>query len=183
MDEVLTIGSPKCPRCAGKKPAELFAKAVNDLHGHLVKRRGMTMLMWGDRFLDASVPDMGKGWEASDKGTAPAIDMVPKDIVICDWHYSLQKDYPSLRLFCEKGFRVWPSSWKDARAAAALIDCAQRQPAGRILGYLATSWVIEPGDFALALLGDTANPRLKDRALPAAEAMKAAMKKLQENAR
>lgn len=178
MDEVLVIGSPRCPRCAGRSPAELFAKAVNDLHDHIVCRKGLTMLMWGDRLLDASMPNMGQGWEASNKGTAPAIDLIPKDIVICDWHYSVQDDYPSVRLFLEKGFRVWPASWKDSEAACALIDCARRDATPRMLGYLATSWVIEPGCFAQALLGEGDPEALKDRALPAAASFRAAMERL-----
>src|SRR5260370_1264356 len=47
MDEVFLIGSDDCPRCKGKDPAELFAKAVNDLHDHLVRGKKLTMLMWG----------------------------------------------------------------------------------------------------------------------------------------
>lgn len=178
MDEVLTIASPACPRCAGKDPTELFARAVNDYHDHLVKKRGLTMLMWGDRLLDASADAMGNGWEASDVGTAGAIDLVPKDIVICDWHYSLQEDYPSVRLFQEKGFRVWPAGWKDSKAAVALVDCAKHDATDKMLGYLGTSWVLEAGDFANALLGATEPERLQERAVPAAAALKAAMERL-----
>jgi len=184
MDEVLVIGSPQCPRCAGKDPAELFAKAVNDLHGHVVERRGWTMLMWGDRLLDASVPNMGNGWEASDKGTAPAIDLIPTDIVICDWHYSVQPDYPSVRLFQEKGFRVWPASYKSTEAALALLECAQRDATDRMLGYLGTSWVLQPGYFAEALLGEGEGDTeaRNDRAIPAAAALKASMARMNHSA-
>jgi hypothetical protein len=52
MDEVFLIASDQCPRCRGKDPAELFARAVNDYHKHLVDGRRLTMLMWGDRLLD-----------------------------------------------------------------------------------------------------------------------------------
>ncbi len=48
----------------GKDPAQVFAKAVKDLHGHLVKQRGVDMLMWADRFIDGKVFKYGK-WEAS----------------------------------------------------------------------------------------------------------------------
>lgn len=180
MDEVLIIASPKCPRCSGKSPAKLFAKVVNDLHGHIVGRHGRTMLMWGDRLLDASQDNMGKQWEASDKGTAPAIDLVPKDIVICDWHYSLFEDYPSIRLFLEKGFRVWPASWKNTKAALALLENAYRNKTERMLGYFGTSWVLRPGYFAQALLNEGDPKVLKDRAQPAADTLKACMNWLKE---
>src|SRR5262249_17400044 len=45
MDEVFIIG--ECPRCKGQDHAALFAKAVNELHAHLVDKRHIEMLMWG----------------------------------------------------------------------------------------------------------------------------------------
>ncbi len=180
MDEVLVIASSKCPRCQGKDPAVLFAKAVNDIHRHLVGEKKLTMLMWGDRLLDASKKGMGHGWEASDVGTAPAIDLIPKDIIICDWHYSVQADYPSVRYFQEKGFRVWPASWKNVEAAEALIECAHRDATDRMLGHLCTSWVLTPGAFARGLLGEGDPAKLKARAAPAAAAVRACMTKIRK---
>jgi len=178
MDEVLVIASGRCPRCRGKSPATLFARAVNDLHRHLVKEKGLTMLMWGDRLLDATQKGMGRGWEASELGTAKAIEMIPKDIVICDWHYSVQEDYPSVREFQAKGFRVWPASWKNVEAAVALMDCAHRDATERMLGHLCTSWVLTPGTFARALLGEGDPAKTKARAAPAAAAVRSCMKRL-----
>ena len=176
MDEVLVFASPKCPRCAGKPPADLFAHAVRELHRHIVEQRGWTMLMWGDRLLDASAPGMGEGWAASDKKTAAAIDAIPKDIVICDWHYNAMETYPSIELFVEKGFRVWPTGWKNVQGSLRQVAYAKDDTTGRVLGYLGTSWVIAPGHFAQALLGEGDPEILRDRALPAAETLKASMK-------
>src|SRR5205085_11379595 len=61
MDEVFILG--QCPRCKGKENADLFAKAVNDLHAHLVGKRKLQMLMWGDRLLEGKTTGYG-GWEA-----------------------------------------------------------------------------------------------------------------------
>jgi len=180
MDEVLTFASPKCPRCAGKDPSELMAHTVNTLHAHIVGKRGLTMLMWGDRLLDASAKNMGDGWEASNKNTAAAVDAIPKDIIICDWHYSEQPAYPSIDLFLEKGFRVWPASWKNKQAGLAMVSRARNDQTGRVLGYLGTSWVIHPGHFAQALLGEGDTELLKDRAIPAAATLKACMGALRE---
>jgi len=47
LDEVFLIASDQCPRCKGKDPAKLLAKAVNDYHTHLVKEKKVEMLMWG----------------------------------------------------------------------------------------------------------------------------------------
>ena len=72
--------------------------AVNDLHAHLVHDKKMTMLMWDDRLLEDKTMGYGK-WESSDNGTAPAIDQVPTDIILCDWHYELRDHYPSVSYF------------------------------------------------------------------------------------
>jgi hypothetical protein len=139
MDEVFLIGSEYCPRCKGHDPSELFAKAINDYHAHLVNEHGVEMLMWGDRLLDGNITGYGK-WEAAENGTNPAINLIQKDIVICDWHYTLREDYPSIPLFLEKGFRVWPSGWKEVEATKALIGFSQRYKNERMLGHLCTTW-------------------------------------------
>ncbi len=180
MDEVLVIGSDRCPRCRGKDPAELFARCVNDLHGHIVGKRGLEMLMWGDRLLDSKAADMGRGWEASHLGTAGAIDRVPKDIILCDWHYSRQKAYRSVTHFQDKGFRVLTASWKNTDAALSLIDYAHRHATDRWLGHLCTSWVLTPGTFAQALLGEGDPAKTKARAVPAAAATRSCMKRMTE---
>jgi N-acetyl-beta-hexosaminidase len=53
MDEVFLIGHEASPSTRGKDPAEVFAKAVNDLYAHVVKKRKLRMIMWGDRLIDA----------------------------------------------------------------------------------------------------------------------------------
>lgn len=139
MDEVFLIASEHCPRCKGGDPAKLFAKAVNDLHGHLVGQRKVEMALWSDRLLEAKTTGYGK-WEAADNGTHPAIDLIPKDIILCDWHYNKRAEYPSIPLFLEKGFRVWPSGWNKVEATEALIDAAQKHRSERMLGHLCTTW-------------------------------------------
>jgi hypothetical protein len=149
MDEVFVIASEHCPRCKGKSAAELFAKAVNDYHAHLVGRRKVEMLMWGDRLIDDKATGYGK-YESSQNGTWSAIDAVPKDIIICDWHYGKQAEYPSVRLFQEKGFRVWPAGWKDVDATEALIDFSEHHKIdARMLGHLCTTWgSAKPGEIS-----------------------------------
>jgi hypothetical protein len=146
MDEVFLIASEHCPRCRDHDPAQLFAKAVNDYHAHLVGKREVEMLMWGDRLLDDATTGYGK-WEAATNGTHPAIDLIPKDVIICDWHYTQRDDYPSIPLFLQKGFRVWPAGWKDVPTTEALIEFAQRHESERMLGHLCTTWgQVEPDE-------------------------------------
>src|SRR6185295_11771807 len=139
MDEIFLIGNEASPSTRGKDPAEVFAKVVNDMHRHITGKRGRTMLMWGDRLIDAARHDYGE-WESSKNGTWPAIDRIPKDIVICDWHYEPREAYPSVPMFLEKGFRVLPTSWKDVAASQALIDYSLGLGKPGVLGHLFTSW-------------------------------------------
>jgi hypothetical protein len=161
MDEVFEIASQQCPRCRGKDPAELFAKAVNDYHHHLVDEKHVTMLMWGDRLLDDKAMHYGK-WESSANGTASAIDRIPKDIIMCDWHYEVRKSYPSVQFFEEKGFRVWPSSWNDEQASLALMDAAQQGATDKMIGHLCTTWSAAAG-ICRALLNQPTEPAPKGR--------------------
>jgi hypothetical protein len=141
MDEVFFMADEHCPRCHGQDPAKLFAQSVNDLHQHIVGDRKLTMLMWGDRFLDAKTMHYGK-WESATNGTAPAADLIPKDIILCDWHYRAQTNYPSVPFFLNKGFRVWPSGFEPAEAANAFskFSLQQRTQNTNVIGYLATTW-------------------------------------------
>lgn len=187
MDEVFLIGSKNCPRCQGKDVAELFAGVVNQLHQHLVKEQGVEMLMWGDRLLKS--PEYGSKWAASRTGSYPAIDLVPNDIIICDWHYPRQADYPSVRLFQEKGFRVLPATYQDRDGALAFIRCSRKDATERMLGFLFTCWRDGNGEQLMAALkGDedtaetpdpaqAANPR-RVTARQIADTIRAGMKEL-----
>lgn len=139
MDEVFLISDENATSTKDKDPAEVFAKVVNDMYDHLVGKRGLEMLMWGDRFIDAERIDYGE-WEASANGTAPAIDLVPTDIIICDWHYEPRSAYESVPMFLEKGFRVLPSGWRNVEASQSLITYSHSLDDDKMLGHLFTTW-------------------------------------------
>jgi hypothetical protein len=139
MDEVFLLASEYCPRCRGGDPAKLFAKAVNDLQTYVTGKRGLELLIWGDRLLDASALKYSE-WEASKNQTAGAIDLISKDVIICDWHYGKGPTYPSVPLLLEKGFRVLPSGWQPLESAKAFSAYAHQIKNPRLLGYLCTTW-------------------------------------------
>jgi hypothetical protein len=139
MDEVFLLGSEQSPTTKGQDPAKLFAKCVKDLHQHIVKDRKIEMFMWSDRLFDAKKYKWHK-WEASDYGTAAALDMIPTDIILCPWHYEVHDSYPSVGLFVEKGFRVLPASWKDLNAVKGLIKDSAKVDSPKMLGHLFTTW-------------------------------------------
>jgi N-acetyl-beta-hexosaminidase len=113
MDEVFYIGEPKCPRCGGKDKAELFAGEVKALHDHL-QAKGRHLWIWSDRLLDGKSTGLGE-WEASANGTARAVDLIPKDVVLCDWHY--EQDVPTAPYLAMKGFHVITCPWKSSELA------------------------------------------------------------------
>jgi hypothetical protein len=191
MDEVFLIADSACARCKGKDPAVIFAKAVSDLHQHIVEDRAVTMLMWADRLLDDKKLDFGYGrWEASQNGTGPAIDTIPKDIILCDWHYETRKNgYPSVAYLQEKGFRVLPSSWWNKDAALAMLREARAKGTERMIGHVCTTWVGAEA-FCRALLEEKpqsvpkANPKTKSRRggpPEVAAALRACMEELQRS--
>jgi hypothetical protein len=148
MDEVFLLHSEHAPSTKNLDPAEVFAKVVNDLHGHIVREHRLTMLLWADRLIDGNQFNMGE-WEASKVGTAPAVDQIPKDIILCPWHYELRKQYESVPMFISKGFRVLPASWKNTEATLALIrDARSHQTEGRLVGHIFTTWSQRRGNWA-----------------------------------
>ena len=144
MDEIFLLGDEKSPSTKGMDPAELYAKVVNELYDFIGKEKKVEMLMWADRFIDSKVHTYGD-WEASANRTAPAIDMVSKEIIMCDWHYEPLKtykmeSYSSIGMFLEKGFRVLPTSWNDIEVTKALINNSLAYDNDRMLGHLFTAW-------------------------------------------
>ena len=142
MDEVFIIGDSKCERCAGKNKAELFAGEVNLLQQHLMKS-GRELWIWGDRLLDGRTTGVGM-WEGSFNDTYPAIDLINKSVVICDWHYD--KAEKTARYFVDKGFRVLTCPWNKPEVAKSQVqDMIQfRKESGKkkslYLGMVETVW-------------------------------------------
>ena len=118
MDEVFYLGEAKCPRCGGKDKAELFADEVRLIRDHL-KTKNRQLWIWGDRLLDGKVTGMGE-WEASLNDTARAIDLVPRDVFICDWHY--ERAFPSPVYFAMKGLSVAACPWTNPKVALRQLE-------------------------------------------------------------
>ena len=117
MDEVFYIGEDKCPRCSGRDKAELFAGEVRTLRDHLAQK-GRSLWIWGDRLLDGKTTGLGL-WEASFNNTHRAIDIIPKDVMICDWHY--ERPDQTAVYFAMKGFKVVTCPYRNAKAAVAQV--------------------------------------------------------------
>jgi hypothetical protein len=143
MDEVFYIGEDQCPRCKGRDKAELFAGEVTLVRDHL-NAAGRRLWIWGDRLLDGHATGLGE-WEASTNGTHPAIDLVPKDIVVCDWHY--ERPDQTAVYFALKGLDVVSCSWRNPDVAAGQVrdmlrfrESSTPEMKKRFLGVTQTVW-------------------------------------------
>ena len=143
MDEVFYIGMDSCARCGGMDKAELFAGEVQKIQQHLASK-GREIMIWGDRLIDGKTTGMGM-WEASMNGTHRALDMIPKEVIICDWHY--ERPDKTAVYFAMKGFRVITCPWRKPDVAVAQLEDMVRfrkesAPAMQqnFLGMMETVW-------------------------------------------
>lgn len=167
MDEIIMLG--ECERCRGLSRAELFRKNLTILHDHCQKRNVRSMI-WSDRLLNALIwhPEMtpapGKelSGEFDNLGTYECIDDIPKDIILCDWHYGKNTEHFTGELLSH-GFTVYPSCWdvpenaellwKNALEEAEKQNCKDRLP-----GMLICCW--GGGNNLLMPFEDPDNPAL-----------------------
>jgi len=143
MDEVFYIGEEECPRCGGKDKSVLFAGEVNRIRDHLAAD-GRELWIWGDRLLDGRTTGLGM-WEASENDTHRAIDMINRDVVICDWHY--ERAEPTAALFALKGFRVITCPHNRPEVTIAQMEMMEAFRLGcnhilkdRFYGFMQTVW-------------------------------------------
>jgi hypothetical protein len=143
MDEVFYIGDPHCPRCGGLDKAELFAGEVTKIHNHLAQQ-GKRLMIWGDRLIDGKTTGIGD-WEASMNNTHRAIDLIPKGVFICDWHYDRPEKTPVY--FAMKGLDVAICPWNKPDVAIRELEdmlnfrqTATPQMRNHYRGIIATIW-------------------------------------------
>jgi hypothetical protein len=168
MDEIFYLGDDQCPRCSGVDKAELFAGEVIRLRNHLAEKN-RELWIWGDRMIDGKTTGIGE-WEASYNSTYRSVDMVPKDVVVCDWHYERPDQTPVY--FAMKGFRVITCPWRtpptaviQAEDLAKYRKYATPEMKPRYYGMMQTTWM-DPDGFIDGFYGiksanahDSVHPR------------------------
>jgi len=166
MDEVFDLAESTCPRCSGKTRPYLFARTINILHDHIVREKGWQMMMWADRLNNAKAFGY-HAWEGDIWDTWKAVDMIPKDIIMADWHYDMnEQGFKGIEAFIEKGFTVIPAGWRKLEQTQFLLDealkCRESAKAKGYTGYMGgmmiTSWNNCTEEFLDAML-----PMLKDK--------------------
>jgi hypothetical protein len=164
MDEVWIIAHPKCPRCGGKDPAELFARHAKRLRDHLAEKN-RRLWIWSDRLIDGKTSNL-LAWQASMNNTWRAIDMIPQDILICDWKY--EDAPPTPGYFAIKGFDVLASCCYKPDVALAQLEMVylirkngeraefSKTISSRMKGMFETSWM-DAGKFIRSYYGTEEN--------------------------
>lgn len=143
MDEVFYIAHDDCERCRGYDPSVLYAGEVAAIRNHLALNN-TKLWIWGDRLIDGKSTGIGL-WEGSYNNTHRAIDLIPKDVVINDWHY--EKAHPTPVIFAAKGFDVIACPWRIPQVAVnqvkmmnLLKENASDQMKSRYKGIMHTFW-------------------------------------------
>ena len=129
LDEITFEPIGVCERCRDSEPWEIFAEEVIRLHA-FVWNKGLRMCMWGDQLL----VEHGGGPPFF---TAKALEVIPRDILVFDWHYGESSEFPSVAFFQEKGFEVLGCGWYEPSNVMNFSDVCFREKA---LGYSGTSW-------------------------------------------
>ncbi|MGE0385215.1 MAG: hypothetical protein AB7Q97_10830 [Gammaproteobacteria bacterium] len=159
-DEIRNINA-----CEPTVPAaDVFSEDVRKVHDWL-KVRGVRTIIAGDMLLDRDSWDARVG--SSNSGnpaygghdTAKAIDAIPRDVIILDWHYTEKPDYPSIGYFRSKGFEVWGMSWYNPRSALTMARSVRRDGGAGLLGSDFGFWsTLNPGATSMFALAAAWNP-------------------------
>ncbi len=120
---------------ADKSAGDLVLENLNRLHGWL-KERGVQTMIWGDMLLAKE--------EGVDAAHAPSAEearrrraLVPRDVIITDWHYGSNEKYPSLDLFQNAGLQTIAATWNTPLNIRFFAHAAANSGAR---GLLQTTW-------------------------------------------
>ena len=133
-----------CPLCAKHNPSRLVAGHIAGV-AEFLKARGARAMIWHDMFVDRA-DARWKGNKANGNAAlASALDLLPRDIVICDWQYQdfrsapkgVQEKYPTMEHFREKGFDVCGCPWKNYISFKAMANALAGMGG---MGFIETTW-------------------------------------------
>jgi len=121
-------------------PGDLFQKDVLEIHTYL-KQRGIETWMWGDMLISPEeFPEMlARNMNGTKPGYGKLLrEKLPKDIVICDWHYGDdQAEFTSLSGMQNEGFRVIGATWKKTKTIKNFSHYSAQHGT---YGMMATTW-------------------------------------------
>lgn len=123
-------------------PPELFLQDVLTLYQYL-KGKGVETWMWGDMLVSRKEFPAMNDKDASlngYNGYAALRSKIPKDIVICDWHYQGdQVSFPSAWAFATNGNKVLGATWESQGTTKNFTKYIGQLPQNGE-GMIATTW-------------------------------------------
>lgn len=132
-DETIDLGYGKSKKLVEKRgKAWVYAEHYRRIYD-MVKEYGKTVMMWDDIVLRH--PE--------------TLKMIPKDVIMIDWHYFADLDYPSIKQVADEGYRVIvaPSTrnWHNFfpffyTGLANIKTLAWRAYQSNVLGVVNTNW-------------------------------------------
>ena len=127
---------PSCPTCRAQDYVGLIASNITRV-ATLLEKRGARAMMWHDMLLKHGA--WKQFYANARNGEERMLGVLPKSVVICDWHYSgvSTNGYPTLAHFRKAGYDVVTSPWEDIGGTMAQAKAAAEAGA---LGILGTTW-------------------------------------------
>ena len=133
---------PGCPDCRKRPYGELVSEHIAALAA-FAKEHGARSMIWHDMMIKRGDPRWEGFVATGDDVTVRLVDLLPRDIVICDWQYSYKDmkerrtEWPTLRYFAEKGFPVAACPWMNYYSMRAMADVVASSGG---FGYIQTTW-------------------------------------------
>lgn len=127
---------------SGYTTAQAMAASIQKTAAWL-RARDIGAAIWGDMLLDHAKWNASLGAANSSRpilrsgATHEAIDAIPRDIKIIDWHYQIKPEYESLAYFSGKGFDVYGCGWYAPEGAKHMAASAVRYHSKGVMG---TDW-------------------------------------------
>ncbi len=125
-----------CYLCRKKNHSQLFASVVNEF-SQFVKEKGARAIIWHDTLLDANDPRWAKQIVHGDAVAQNGLKNFSKDIIIADWQYAKQTQFPTSLFFKENGFDVLAAPWNNKVGVYAFARCVRNN---KLFGFLPTTW-------------------------------------------
>ncbi|MBR5759843.1 MAG: family 20 glycosylhydrolase [Thermoguttaceae bacterium] len=141
-DEAYSAGTSFLARRKGNY-VDALGDWINYFHD-LMKERDCRIMMWHDMLIE---PKDFEGYIAvGNPRTRGLIDIIPKDVLICDWQYGKPKEnetWPTTTYFMDRGFDVVSCPWNELNGIRSLgANVVEKNS----FGMLCTTWHVFYGD-------------------------------------
>ncbi len=137
-DEItLTARFPFKSKFTGKTATELMVDDIIKINKWFAER-DIKVMIWGDMFLTGDVASSSAYGESPEQATKGR-QSLPKDVIVCDWHYSPVKpdEFISLKAFHDVGMKTIGCGWDNPENIQnfnqACVDF-------KSMGYMQTTW-------------------------------------------